>query len=260
MAGELAKIKQQIFELEKKAQELVRAENSKVIERVKGLIAKHGLTAADLGLVAVVAGPSTAKKSKRRRGAASKGGRSSIGAATYRDPASGKTWTGRGKPPAWIAAVEDRAPFLISEGSAPTVAEVADSPKRTRAGSPTKAGHALSTAKAKGRAAANAQGKRKSSKRDASPSSVATPPAREAAEVQAKPPAKAKPKRAASTAAPKKRASARAGAAAVVPTPPKKGKASPATRSRGGRSKKSTTGPSSAGAPDSKAASASTAG
>ena len=33
--------------------------------------------------------------------------------AKYQDPESGKTWTGRGKPPNWIVG-KDRAPFLIS--------------------------------------------------------------------------------------------------------------------------------------------------
>jgi DNA-binding protein H-NS len=32
--------------------------------------------------------------------------------AKYRDPDSGKTWSGRGKPPAWIAG-KDRDAFLI---------------------------------------------------------------------------------------------------------------------------------------------------
>lgn len=30
----------------------------------------------------------------------------------YRDPATGRTWSGRGKPPSWIAG-KDRAQFLI---------------------------------------------------------------------------------------------------------------------------------------------------
>jgi DNA-binding protein H-NS len=33
-------------------------------------------------------------------------------AAKYRDPNTGATWTGRGKPPQWIAG-KDREPFLI---------------------------------------------------------------------------------------------------------------------------------------------------
>lgn len=33
-------------------------------------------------------------------------------APKYKDPESGKTWTGRGKPPLWIAG-KDRTPFTI---------------------------------------------------------------------------------------------------------------------------------------------------
>ncbi|WP_298209290.1 H-NS histone family protein [Acidovorax sp.] len=33
-------------------------------------------------------------------------------AAKYRDPDTGATWSGRGKPPQWIAG-KDRAPFVI---------------------------------------------------------------------------------------------------------------------------------------------------
>ena len=33
-------------------------------------------------------------------------------AAKYRDPATGATWSGRGKPPQWIGG-KDRTPFVI---------------------------------------------------------------------------------------------------------------------------------------------------
>lgn len=36
------------------------------------------------------------------------------GEPKYKDPQSGSTWTGKGKPPAWIAG-KDRAPFLIKQ-------------------------------------------------------------------------------------------------------------------------------------------------
>ncbi|WP_373785874.1 H-NS family nucleoid-associated regulatory protein, partial [Delftia acidovorans] len=32
-----------------------------------------------------------------------------IGVAKYRDPASGATWTGRGKPPRWIEGKDRKA-------------------------------------------------------------------------------------------------------------------------------------------------------
>ncbi|WP_457844072.1 H-NS family nucleoid-associated regulatory protein [Staphylococcus aureus] len=36
-----------------------------------------------------------------------------MGAPKYRDPATGATWTGRGKPPNWIVG-KDRTPFQIT--------------------------------------------------------------------------------------------------------------------------------------------------
>lgn len=35
-------------------------------------------------------------------------------APKYRDPQTGQTWTGRGKPPKWIAGVENRDEYLIA--------------------------------------------------------------------------------------------------------------------------------------------------
>jgi DNA-binding protein H-NS len=134
MSGQLAKIKQQIAALEKQAQELLREENKKVIDRVKGLIAKHGLSAADLGF-SDAGGPKSVSvspvKGMERRSA----GRKSGGVPMYRDPASGKTWTGRGKPPAWIAGAKDRGLFLIDRaaGEVPSskAAVPLQSPKRS---------------------------------------------------------------------------------------------------------------------------------
>ncbi|WP_282892473.1 H-NS family nucleoid-associated regulatory protein, partial [Xanthobacter autotrophicus] len=39
--------------------------------------------------------------------------------AKYLDPNSGATWTGRGKPPAWIAG-KDRDQFLIEKPAEPS--------------------------------------------------------------------------------------------------------------------------------------------
>jgi hypothetical protein len=40
-----------------------------------------------------------------------------VGVAKYRDPQTGKTWTGSGKPRNWIVGVKDREAFLIGAGS-----------------------------------------------------------------------------------------------------------------------------------------------
>lgn len=63
------------------------------IAAARALIQEHGLTAADVFPVAKAKG--------------------SVGAPKYRDPATGATWTGRGKPPLWIKDVADRSPFEI---------------------------------------------------------------------------------------------------------------------------------------------------
>lgn len=62
------------------------------IAAARALIAEHGLTAADVF-------PQGKKAA-------------SVGAPKYRDPDTGATWTGRGKPPNWING-KDRESFLI---------------------------------------------------------------------------------------------------------------------------------------------------
>ncbi|MFC4923635.1 MULTISPECIES: H-NS histone family protein [Delftia] len=66
---------------------------AQAVAQARALIAEHGLTAADVFPAAKAKG--------------------SVGAPKYRDPATGATWTGRGKPPNWING-KDRAPFLIA--------------------------------------------------------------------------------------------------------------------------------------------------
>lgn len=93
-----AQIQKQIADLQAQATEARRKEIEEVVSRIKADIAAFGLTAADLGFKA---------------GRAAKAAKPvAVVAPKYRDPASGKTWAGRGKPPAWIAG-KDRAAFLI---------------------------------------------------------------------------------------------------------------------------------------------------
>ena len=66
---------------------------AKAVTEARALIQEHGLTAADVFPAAKAKG--------------------SVGTPKYRDPATGSTWTGRGKPPNWING-KDRAPFLIT--------------------------------------------------------------------------------------------------------------------------------------------------
>ncbi|QHI98071.1 H-NS histone family protein [Xylophilus rhododendri] len=74
-------------------------ELSDAVSRVRGLIEEFGLTANDVFPPARGRGPSSGKGGKV--------------AAKYRDPATGATWTGRGKAPRWIAGTTDRSAFAI---------------------------------------------------------------------------------------------------------------------------------------------------
>lgn len=102
-----AAIKAEIAKLEKQADEARRAEKAGVIARIKEAIVAYGLRAEDLGFgKKEMRDPAPGRRRKATR-------RSQVGVPKYRDPQSGKTWTGRGKPPGWIAGVRDRTPYLI---------------------------------------------------------------------------------------------------------------------------------------------------
>ena len=119
-------IKAQIAKLEKQAEELRKKEIKGVILKIQGHIQEYGLTAQDLGFKTVA----PAKKLKT----------GSVLAAKYRDPLSGKTWTGRGKPPLWIAEAfkaGKKDDYLIDKPEAP--AAKSTTPSKQKTASPSKA-------------------------------------------------------------------------------------------------------------------------
>lgn len=137
MATTLASIRKQIADLEKRAEALIKEEAQGAIAKVRELIDRYGLSPEDLGFGG---GAKAAKASKAGRRTAAKPGRKkkapakAAGVPMYRDPKTGKTWTGRGKPPAWIAGAKSREAFLIgAEAAAPEAAEAPAQPAR-RAG------------------------------------------------------------------------------------------------------------------------------
>ena len=92
-------LQQQIIEAEAKVNELReklnaqrKTERLQAMTAAKELVRIHALTAAELGL--------SGKKPVARK---SSDGRAIV-PPKYRDPTNGKTWTGRGKTPAWLAA------------------------------------------------------------------------------------------------------------------------------------------------------------
>jgi len=103
-----ADIKAEIAKLERQAEKARTAEIAGVVGRIRQAIAAYGLTARDLGFDSAKSGsPRAAKKASAGKT------NSTVGVPKYRDPESGKTWTGRGKPPNWILGAKDRTAFLI---------------------------------------------------------------------------------------------------------------------------------------------------
>lgn len=127
----LAAINKKIDELKKQADAIVKAEKREAIAKVRDLIAKFGLVAEDIGL---------GKTGKRGRvAAAKKTAGASASAAKYRDPTTGRTWTGVGRAPAWIAEAKDRNKFLVDgassavAGTGPAPVKVASNKKKAAA-------------------------------------------------------------------------------------------------------------------------------
>ena len=82
--------------LEKQISEARRQELSGAVAQVRALVEEFGLTAPDIF------------PGGRARSATS----GTKVAPKYRDPATGQTWTGRGKAPKWIQD-QDRSQFVI---------------------------------------------------------------------------------------------------------------------------------------------------
>ena len=112
-----ADLQQQITQAEAKVSELHKqlAEQNKeqrgqAILAAKELIAKNQLTALELGF--------SGKKSLSAKISAAEGKRTKV-APKYANPSDGKTWTGRGKTPAWmvacLAAGQAKDDFLIQK-------------------------------------------------------------------------------------------------------------------------------------------------
>lgn len=94
-----AETQKQIAELQSKAEALKAQEVRDVIGRIQEAIAVYGLTPDDLF------GGSKGKGRAAKVKAAP--GTKTASVAKYKDPATGKTWTGVGKRPGWfVAAVE----------------------------------------------------------------------------------------------------------------------------------------------------------
>lgn len=86
----------EIKELQAQAEKARQAELANAIADVKAKIQEYGLTEADIF--------SSDKRAKKAAGSTVK--------PKYRNPETGETWTGRGKPPKWISG-KNKDEYLI---------------------------------------------------------------------------------------------------------------------------------------------------
>jgi len=92
-------LKAKAAEILAQAEQIKAEERQKTIDTVRVMIATYGITAKDLGL----------DKSPKAKSGPKPGNKVS---PKYRDPASGATWSGRGKTPRWINGA-DRSQYAI---------------------------------------------------------------------------------------------------------------------------------------------------
>jgi len=137
----IVQIQRQIAKLQAKAKAIETASNSKkikAVQKVRQLMDKLGVTVEDLGgsVPAARAGAAKGKGRAAKKPAAKKPGRKSGASGPvpirYRDPETGNTWTGRGKPPVWLAermrAGKTKEEYLIAAVPAAISPAAADSP------------------------------------------------------------------------------------------------------------------------------------
>ncbi len=123
--SKLTAIHKQIAALQAEAERITKQEMSAAIAKVKGLMSEFGLTIEHL--TQSVVGKPAAKKTKAAKAtkpATSKPAR----AAKYADSKTGKTWSGFGRAPAWIAGAKNRDAFLVDKSSIKAAESVVRSP------------------------------------------------------------------------------------------------------------------------------------
>ena len=91
-------IQDQIKQLQQQAEELRKKELGNAISKIKSIMAEYGISVSHLGM-------GVKKKNPRTRVPL---------APKYRNPATGETWSGRGKAPKWIDQ-KNKEKFLIKK-------------------------------------------------------------------------------------------------------------------------------------------------
>ena len=116
-SSQLEKIRAARIKLEKEEQRLMSRTHDKVLAQIVQLAHSTGLTAEQIS--AALGGKSKTKSAKSTAAKAPKAKRATAGrkvAPKYRDPANpALTWTGRGRTPAWVQALQNAGQLASAE-------------------------------------------------------------------------------------------------------------------------------------------------
>jgi DNA-binding protein H-NS len=104
--SKLSALKKQIAALQAQAERIAKAETSSAIAKIKDIMSEFNLTIEHLTRTAT--GKPAAKKTKAKTASVAK----------YADPKTGKTWSGFGRAPGWIAKAKNRDAFLVGKHTA----------------------------------------------------------------------------------------------------------------------------------------------
>jgi DNA-binding protein H-NS len=107
----LKSVQKKINELERQGKARIAKQSVSVIKTIRDLMAKHGLTTADIDAHA-------GGKQRVKNVAAKTAATRTATPSKYRDPKTGATWTGHGRAPGWIASAKNRDRFLIDSNAA----------------------------------------------------------------------------------------------------------------------------------------------
>ena len=125
--SKLAALKKQIAALEAQAERIAKEEMGSAIAKVKDIMAEFNLTIEHL--TQTVVGKRIAKTTKVKAASVAK----------YADPKTGKTWSGFGRAPGWIAGAKNRDAFLVGKSALPEPAASAPAASKKASAKPAKA-------------------------------------------------------------------------------------------------------------------------
>lgn len=126
----LESIHAKIAKLQAQAAAVAARNATVVLERIRGLMEKHGVTVADI--------EEHIGKGRGRKRRSNGAGTQAASAVKYRDPKWGATWTGHGRAPAWITNARDRSKFLVEALTAKSASETAKAGNYVRGKQPPK--------------------------------------------------------------------------------------------------------------------------